>query len=91
MGERGPELLNLPRGSQVIEHNRSMSMLSRGTSGGVSVYQPIYNDFNGAVMTEDLIRMMDEKARAAHDGAVRSAGMAVPSIVNDARARRIIA
>lgn len=32
VGERGPELLNLPRGAQVIEHQRSLRMVAGATS-----------------------------------------------------------
>lgn len=38
VGERGPELVNLPTGTDVIPHNQSMQMLGgSSTSGGVNV------------------------------------------------------
>lgn len=34
VGERGPELMRVPRGAEVMEHNRSMMMAGGGGSGG---------------------------------------------------------
>jgi len=47
VGENGPELLNLPRGSQVTTNSRTQSLLSSltgsGSTGGISVsYSPQY-------------------------------------------------
>ena len=40
VGERGPELLNLPRGAQVIEHQRSLRMVS-ASSAPPTINMPI--------------------------------------------------
>lgn len=37
VGERGPELLNLPRGSKVVEHNRAMQMTAAAASPVVNL------------------------------------------------------
>ena len=37
VGERGPELLDLPRGSRVIENARSLDMMRKAASGGGGV------------------------------------------------------
>lgn len=34
VGERGPELLDLPRGSRITEHNRSLSQMKSAAGGG---------------------------------------------------------
>jgi hypothetical protein len=39
-------------------------MPSLHSSSSVTVIQPHYNDFKGAVVTEDLIRTMDARAHA---------------------------
>lgn len=43
VGERGPELVNLPRGSQVIPNGRSMAMAANGNGGGDII---IHNQIN---------------------------------------------
>ena len=48
VGERGPEILNLPRGSQVTPNDVA-------TRGGGDVHNHNY-DFRGAVVTDDLLR-----------------------------------
>jgi hypothetical protein len=73
VGENGPELMNVRPGAGVIS-NSNLAALTRMPSlaGGasVTVIQPHYNDFNGAVMTSDLMAQMDRKsAEAAQAGA----------------------
>jgi hypothetical protein len=54
VGEQGPEILNLPRGSQITPNNVA-------TKGGGDIHQ--YFDQRGAVVTDDLMRK-GESARA---------------------------
>lgn len=63
VGEEGPELLNLPRGSRVTPHDESMAMMSRGSSGtamnsGVTFER---GAFEGAAIMDDygVDRLMD--------------------------------
>lgn len=49
VGERGPELVNLPRGSQVYPNGT-------GPGGGG---RPMYFDLRGSVMTQDLLNQMN--------------------------------
>ena len=37
VGEDGPELVNLPRGAQVIPHGPSMAMAANQNSGGITI------------------------------------------------------
>lgn len=59
VGERGPELLNLPRGSQVIPHNRSMAMAGGGTSP-----TQITLNLDGKAVASWLVDLNDKKARS---------------------------
>lgn len=70
VGERGPEIVNLPRGSQVIPNAKARNM------GGGNVYP--YFDLRGAVMTQDLIAQMNAIGKqAANEGAQRGASAAL--------------
>lgn len=80
VGERGPEIVNLPRGAQVIPAGLSAAM-ARGTAAGRAVVQPIFNDFSGAVVTEDLMRAANASARAA---AARAGQAAYAQAMRDA-------
>lgn len=67
VGEFGKELVRLPRGSQVVNANRTRAM---ERSGAKAAPRPIVFDMRGAVVTEDLMRQMQAMAdQAARDGA----------------------
>jgi hypothetical protein len=66
VGERGPELVNLPRGAQVIPNVPRMSM--RGPAPVVMQF-----DLRGAVMTDDLLKQMNSMAQTAGQQAYTSA------------------
>lgn len=92
VGESGKELLNLPKGSQIIPGSQ-VAQMSAGRSGGHTVVQPIFNDFSGAVVTEDLMREANANASrvAAQAGqaAYRQAKRDAPSwVVQRQRERR---
>lgn len=77
VGERGPELLNLPRGSQVFSAADSAKMAgSAAPAIHITVNAP------GAVSREEIVGMVKE--------GVRQANASVPAIVNDGIKRRII-
>jgi phage-related protein len=62
-GERGPELMNLPSGTQVYPHNRTESLLnslSGGLSGGISLQ--ITQIFNGPADKEAVKQANKESA-----------------------------
>lgn len=68
VGERGPELVSMPRGSRVFTNRESMGMM-----GG----KRPYFDLRGAVMTEDLLRQMNAIGEgAAQAGAIGGATLA---------------
>lgn len=50
VGERGPEYVELPRGSKVYPN---------GTGPGMGGGRPMYFDLRGAVMTQDLLNQMN--------------------------------
>jgi hypothetical protein len=81
VGERGPELVNLPKGSQVIPTHllRAASSMGAGRSaGGGSIVQQF--DLRGAIVQEDLYRQIQTMGRqAAARGAVEGAKMALGS------------
>ena len=67
VGERGPELVNLPRGAQVIP-NATLAALSRmqvPAAGGVTVVQHLALDLRGAVMTQDILDQINAAERRA--------------------------
>ena len=87
VGERGPELVNLPRGATVTPHG--IADIRPRASGGPVVIQA---DFTGAVVTEELIASFrsyaDEVgARAAAEGAARGSALAQETIYTRARNR----
>lgn len=68
VGENGPEVLNLPRGSRVTP-NHALSNLQIGRGASQSIFAPTFN-FDGAVMTQDLVDQMNAIGqRAAANGA----------------------
>ena len=87
VGERGPELVNLPRGATVTPHGIA-DIRPRASAGPVVIHA----DFTGAVVTEELIASFrsyaDEVgARAAAEGAARGSAQAQTSIYTRARTR----
>lgn len=56
VGERGPELMNMQPGAQVLNQSQLAAMLGGG--GGA---KPVFNfDLRGAVMTDDLLQQMND-------------------------------
>jgi hypothetical protein len=71
VGERGPELVNLPRGAQVIPNVPRTAM--RGPAPVIQQF-----DLRGAVMTEDLLAQMNAIGKqAANEGARNGAAIAL--------------
>ena len=63
VGENGPEILNVPKGAQVIPNNLiGAAGVPAGAAGAGS---SIYIDNRGAVMTQDLIDNMNQAVAAA--------------------------
>lgn len=87
VGERGPEVVNLPRGSTVTPHGIA-DIRPRGGSAPVVIQA----DFRGAVVTEELLAEFRDYAdqvgaRAAAEGAARGAAEAQARIYTRARNR----
>ena len=87
VGERGPELVNLPRGSTVTPHGIA-DIRPRASAGPVVIHA----DFRGAVVTEELMASFRSYAdqvgaRAAAEGAARGSAQAQTSMYNRARNR----
>lgn len=88
VGEKGPEIVNLPRGSQVVPNNiaSTMNHVAQSRAQGTTVIQPIHMDLRGAVMTQDLLNQMNQiGAQAAAAGARQGSTMAVSQIYGRAR------
>lgn len=64
VGERGPELVSLPRGAQVWDALDSRSMLSGGASGGDTYISALYITAPHNASLADLLR----QAQAARNG-----------------------
>lgn len=79
VGERGPELVNLPRGSQVFSNAQSKGM------GGMTINVNVDNRGSSVSMAD-----VTSAVRAGVGQAVQQAGMNVAPIVNDGIKRRII-
>jgi|GEM_PF-2455514 len=87
VGERGPELVNLPRGSTVTPHGLA-DIRPRASAGPVVINA----DFTGAVVTEELIASFRSYAdqvgaRAAAEGAARGSAQAQSTMYARARGR----
>lgn len=88
VGERGPELVNLPKGAGVTPTFQTLDAINSmraPKAGGVTVIQPLYLDASGAVMTQEFAAELNAKAasyaaqaghqaRAAAVGDVQRAG-----------------
>lgn len=88
VGEKGPEIVNLPRGSQVVPNNiaSTINQVGQARMQGSTVVQHFHLDASGAVMTEDLIRYINQTgAQAAAAGARQGSTMAVSQIYGRAR------
>jgi len=68
VGENGREVVNLPRGAKVTP-NHALSNLQIGRGAAAGIFAPVFN-FEGAVMTQDLVDQMNAIGhRAASQGA----------------------
>ena len=88
VGEHGPEIVNLPRGSRVVPNNLASTIHQVGQSRGQggTVVQHFHLDATGAVMTEDLIHYINQMgSQAASVGAQQGSAMAVKQIYTRAR------
>jgi len=88
VGEHGPEIVNLPRGSQVVPNNLASTIhqVGQSRSGGQTVIQPMHFHLEGAVLTQDLLEQMNQiGAQAASVGAQQGSAMAVKQIYTRAR------
>lgn len=86
VGERGPELVNLPRGSQVIPNHRLPDIAAAaGNTGAVNAQVSIAIDARGAD-SAGLARVQAQLAEIKNELPAR-----VVSAVQDARKRRVLA
>lgn len=90
VGERGPELLDLPRGSRVVENARSLDLMRRAAGGGQQhvvvevvarkgdAFEPEVVRISGAVVQRGMA--------TAYGQSVDTSMKAAPTAVADARA-----
>lgn len=71
INDNGPELVNLPGGSQIIPASGLNKLGVAGGGGGVTVIQPLYANFKGSVTTAELIGQMQAFANNAGAQAVQ--------------------
>jgi hypothetical protein len=67
VGEKGPELVNLPKGAGVTPSFQTLDAINSmraPKAGGVTVIQPLYLDASGAVMTQEFAAELNAKAAA---------------------------
>lgn len=88
VGENGPELVNLPGGSQVISNAQMRSMTAVGVRPAAAASsQPVVFDLRGAVMTSDLLQQMNQIAARTSGVAVSAARKLTRSDLQRASAR----
>ena len=89
VGENGPELLDLPRGSKVIEHNRAMAQAINGGSGGGGgfTFAPQIDARGAGPREVDRLEAKMDQMAAALPNMIRQM---TPGIVNDGLQRRTI-
>ncbi|HSY92344.1 MAG TPA: hypothetical protein VK812_13285 [Candidatus Binatus sp.] len=78
VGEQGPELINLPRGSQVIPNN----LATRNTGGDIHHHY----DMRGSIVTEDVMRRTE--AVAAIHASERRMMAAAPTLQREINLRK---
>ncbi|MEN5112837.1 phage tail length tape measure family protein [Brevundimonas diminuta] len=87
VGERGPELLNLPRGSRVLEHNRAMQAAS-GSSEPQRVVVEV-RAVKGDAFEPEIVRIssgvVKQGMAVVYGQSVDTSVRAAPSAVADAR------
>lgn len=71
VGERGPELLNLPRGSQVFSNSQSMAMANQSLTIGGTVRVEGVNDMNQLVGVAQVVAQEIERGDRRLAGRVR--------------------
>ncbi len=82
VGENGPEILNIPRGSRVTQAADTRRMLT----GGGHAAPTLHFDLRGAVVTQDLLDQMNAMAQAAQQGGAMQ-GAAGGAAISAAEAR----
>ena len=91
VGERGPELINLPGGSQVIpNHKLAYPAIPSASSLRVApIVAPVFNlDMRGAVMTSDLLAQMNQLAvRAGAIALAAAPGLTQAELADNAMQR----
>ncbi len=91
VGERGPELLNLPRGSRVLEHNRALQAAAGGGAMNVSLGGLTIKNYGSEPLTGRLSHspggglelelepvFKSQLAKAGRDGSLERARRATP-------------
>jgi len=83
LGEEGPELAWLPRGSKVASHPRSMQMLASASGGGGPTVHHHYYQLDGATIgSDELWRRIERGDRFAAAAGARNGAQAAVGIVH---------
>ena len=89
VGENGPELLNLPRGSRVLNHDEAKASMRTAVAANDGTAPSFYFDLRGAVLTQDLLDQMNEISRRHSVSAVQAGIQSYDNIL-DSRIRPVI-
>ena len=90
VGEEGPELVNLPRGSQVVPARKTEDMLGgRQVVSHTQVTAPFTVQIHGSA-SQDTVRQLDDMSKAHSDRVARAVAQAIderhPDLLNALRA-----
>lgn len=76
VGEHGPELMNVPKGAQIVPNGLLGKLGGAASAGGGGGVQVLSFDLRGAVMTQDLLAQMNRMAdHAAQSATIRGAAL----------------
>lgn len=82
VGEEGPELVNLPRGSDVIPNDKTVSLMSKGTNAPVGSNTIINVSFSGIFTGNEMeMRKLADKVFRAKADSAGSYGMSLTEAV----------
>lgn len=71
VGERGPEIVNIPRGSQVIPSARSLAALGGGSGGGGFTFAPVIDARGADIAAVARLEQVVQRQQVEFEGRVK--------------------